>query len=237
MDLSGLIPATFILGVLLVFVIDVLIRPGYNDVKVRRLIKGNVTSLGSLSEGTAKIFGKAMPMENLVKAPFSKKDCIFYYYEIREYRAPDIAVSGGGGTGGYGIIEKGENGGKFHLEDDTGTITVDPHGAQMEVVPEYVDISLNDPRQLKSIAGKSARQFIEYRIDSNDKLFIIGQVDKQQSVINSHSKPFYISNKKEEDILHSLSGTGTFVFYAGIICLLILLGFVGAIVFSIIIQG
>jgi len=106
---------------------------GFLKLKRYLLVKDTPRSkIRSLAIGLVEIHGSIDSHEcKFIKAPFSKTDCVYYKYKIEEYRRHS---SGSGKnrrtTYRWESVASGDKGIPFLARDDTGTVYVDPDGAE-----------------------------------------------------------------------------------------------------------
>ncbi len=84
--------------------------------------------------GLVEIHGNVKAKEAL-KTPFTKTDCVYYRYEVREYRKHTSTDSDGKKTTEYtwDKIDTGEQRVPFFAEDETGNVYVSPRKAEFNV--------------------------------------------------------------------------------------------------------
>ncbi len=110
----------------------ILFVKGIGWMRKRRLIENIPTSkVRSLAMGLVEIFGEAVPAQGkILKSPFSGKDCIYYRYIIDEYRSS-------GKSSRWVTVDKGDSHENFYLKDDTGSVLVDPGGANVDIPMDF----------------------------------------------------------------------------------------------------
>lgn len=143
-----------------------LIVLGFYLLRRRRLIENVPTSrIRSVAMGFAEVMGLARPKAT-VAAPYSGIPCVFFRYEVEEERAR--------GRGGrtWVTIERGDSGVPFHLQDTTGTILVDPAGAETLLQQSF--------RKIERGEGFFSRRkrYTEWWIVSAQKVFVVGTVKR-----------------------------------------------------------
>ena len=197
----------------------------------KRLIESIPTSkIRSIAMGLIEIYGKVTPInQSVLKSPFSLKDCVYYKYNIDEYRST-------GKSSAWITIAKGEEKIPFYVQDETGKVTVDPSGAKIEISKDFQiqsGMGTDPPGSVKQfLRTKNLRfegvlfginktmRFIEYFIEPNDHLYVLGTAadnpfkkdatalkGEEDIIITKgvHEKLFYISDKPEKNILKNLS--------------------------------
>ena len=100
---------------------------GFKTLKRKRLIENTPTSkTRSVAMGLVEVCGEAVPAETILQSPFSNQDCLYYRYEIEEYRRS-------GKRSRWVTICNEVHGTPFYVRDDTGQVLVDPNGAEVEI--------------------------------------------------------------------------------------------------------
>jgi hypothetical protein len=203
---------------------------GFYVYKKKQLIEDTPTSkIRSLAMGLVELFGQVIPIpERLFKSPFTEKDCVYYQFTVEEY------VSSGKSSH-WETIKKGEKRILFYLKDDTGMVLVDPTGASIEATRDFDCESGHgrDPPEsvvrfltANNIAYEGffgANKTMRYReniIVPNQNLYIMGTADENPfandpganqglpyTIIRkgAQEKMFFISDKKERDILREFN--------------------------------
>lgn len=199
--------------------------------KQKRLIENIPTSkIRSLAMGLVEIFGEVIPTsKNILKSPFSFRDCVYYRYTVDEYRSS-------GKHGRWVTIHRDERGIRFYLKDDTGRVLVDPRGAKVDI-PKDLEIKSgfgSDPplivkNFLKSKGLKfeslllginKTMRYREWFIEPRDRLYVLGTAGdnplKEEGTAKhsiedimiqrgKHEKIFYVSDKSEKSLLANLT--------------------------------
>lgn len=198
---------------------------GFMTLRRKRLIENTPTSkVRSLAMGLSEVYGDATLYKgNLLKSPFSGKDCLYYRYEVEEYRRS-------GKRSRWVTIKKGSKWILFHLKDDTGEVVVDPKEAEVDipidfttepgsgktVPPSLSEFMAQEGLTLTGFLGFSKRlRFSEYFIAPGDKLYILGTADdnpfvsegtavegfRDVMIQKGKGSLFYISDKSEKACL------------------------------------
>lgn len=84
----------------------------------------------SQASGPVGLRGTVRPHEHVLEAGFTGIDCVAFRYEVEAYR------SGGRGSS-WETIASGGQFAPFRLEDDTGSILVEPHGDEITFDGEW----------------------------------------------------------------------------------------------------
>ena len=158
---------------------------GLKSFKEKRMIENIPTSnIRSIAMGLVEIFGRVVPLkDNISKSPFSDKDCVYYKYRVEELRSS-------GKNTHWVTIDKGEKHNLFNLEDETGSVLIDPMGAKIDIpIDNKYNSSLGkDPPETakRFLATRNIRwegrifginktmRYSEYFIAPGDKLYIMG---------------------------------------------------------------
>ena len=97
-----------------------------------RIIRDTPRSkIRSMAMGIVEIHGN-VEADQLIKSPFSKTDCVYYKWEIKEYRKSGSS-SGKRSTYQWVGVGSGENSVPFFAKDDTGRALVNPEKAEFVV--------------------------------------------------------------------------------------------------------
>ncbi|OIO64251.1 hypothetical protein AUJ83_00040 [Candidatus Woesearchaeota archaeon CG1_02_33_12] len=203
---------------------------GIKLLKQKRLIENIPTSkIRSLAMGLVEIYGEVVPAyEELLKSPFSNKDCVYYSYIIEEYRSS-------GKSSSWVTVDAGRKEQPFYLKDNTGGVLIDPKGANINVsrdfefnpgfgkkTPDAIINFLNangmSHKTLFGFGNKTMR-YKEYFIAPKDKLYIMGTAadnpfvedgtakDNVEDVMiqkGNNEKIYYISDKPENTLLKEI---------------------------------
>lgn len=219
---------TIVISLVIVIVGIVFLIWGLLSFKVKRLIENIPTSnIRSIAMGLVEIFGVVVsPKNNLLKSPFSNKDCVYYKYKIEELQSSGKAMH-------WTTIRKGWDFHFFYLKDNTGMVLVDPRDAKIDIpVDNVFDSTLgkDPPDEVKqflhseNIAFEGSlfkinktMKFTEYFIAPGDKLYIIGTAGDNPYVKDASvekgvedvmikkgkfEKFYYISDKHEDAVLN-----------------------------------
>lgn len=147
-------------------------------------------------DGPAEVEGTAELADDgdVVRAPCSDIDCLAYEYEVQEYRSSS-------NNSYWKTLDEGSDAAPFLVEDETGTVRVDPTGATLEFEPETVKVPAGeeppdtiaqylreteavDPQHDKTVnlvvtelnTGNDQR-FIERRLDIGESVYVYGDVE------------------------------------------------------------
>lgn len=175
---------------------------GRNTYKKYRLIKDIPRSvIRSLAMGLVEIHGHVKAIELLV-APFSKTECVYYRYIIDELKRHKKGTR-------WRTVARGTQEVRFLAEDETGVVTVDPTDADynVEIRKEYRhkaglfggfsrmieslsrwtsgeiadhsaipmhELDEVDPNKLMKFYSVGDRRYREYFLSPGDTLFLMG---------------------------------------------------------------
>jgi len=173
MGLAGLI-----FGVVLFFA-------GFGTMKKKKLMQSLPTSkIRSLAIGIAEIYGKVVPDKEIMKSPFSNRDCVGAKIVVEE-------LVGGGSTERWVVVKKLFLGNEFFLQDDTGMVLVQLDGAEVDIPVSYEFGSgpkADPPHHIVTFLKKHNFNFerlwenkilhySESIIKPGDELYILGRAD------------------------------------------------------------
>ena len=222
---------------------------GFSKFRRKRLIENTPTSnIRSVAMCLVEIFGDVIPAKGkILKSPFSNKDCVYYKYEIEEYRSS-------GKSSRWVKIKDGSDSVHFFLKDKTGLVLVEPKDAEVEIPQDFQfesSMGKDPPQYVKDFLKKNRMSFEgflginkkmrykEHFIAPKDNLYILGtagdnpfveeataQHGIEDVMIQKGKNVFYISDKPEKEVLGQL-GFGYFYIIGGAIlstvCLFIIL--------------
>ncbi|HJX05282.1 MAG TPA: GIDE domain-containing protein [Candidatus Nanoarchaeia archaeon] len=199
---------------------------GFKSLRQKRLIESTPTSkVRSIAMGLVEVYGEVVPAKKkLLKSPLTGKDCVYYKYQVEEYRRS-------GKSSRWVVIDSFQEGTHFFLKDDTGCVLVEPAGANVDIPADFtcrsgagrvIPDSVKGFMTKKNLPYKSGMffskelKFTEYLIEPKDKLYIMGTAGDNPFVEEAtgkenvedimiqkgkHEKIYYISDKPEKDIL------------------------------------
>ena len=137
----------------------------------RKRVLENVpeSRIRSVAMGFAELEGIAQKKCDLV-APHSGIPCVYYRYLVEQEKS-----SGRGGRS-WKTVERGESSEPFYLHDPTGTILVDPSGAQATLRQSY--------RNIEREGGwlSYRKRYTEWWIVQGQRLFVAGTVRRLRDV-------------------------------------------------------
>jgi len=200
----------FLIGILIIF-------NGIQMYLTMRKVQNTPTSkIRSVAMGLAEVYGKALSVVENV-SPFTNEKCVYYNIQVEAY----IERKGDDDSSSWTTILRKELRNVFKLQDDTGTINVDPKGAEF-----HLDIAVkkegNITQKLLSLSGvnqdivnfiskldKNEQNIInryrnnkikvtEWRILENEKVYVLGSVEPSS---NSNEQEKYTIKKGVEKIM------------------------------------
>jgi len=213
---------------------------GFDAMKKRNLVKNTPTSrVQSIAMGMVELFGEAVPVEedDLLQSPFSGKDCVYYRYEVEEYRSH-------GKHSSWDTIDAGTDSTSFYLQDDTGKVLVDPREAELKIPKDqeiHVDGGDKPPEEIQAFIERhpdvdsedkeldmelfemsygNQRRYREYYVEPDKEVYVFGKAmerpgfkgsatNEENVVINKDKETpmFLISDKSEKELLSTMAGT------------------------------
>ena len=127
----------------------------------------------SVAMGFAELSGKARGRTPLV-APLSGTMCAFYRYLVEQ----EESSSRGGSR--WRTVDQGQSTEWFYLDDETGSIVVDPDGIDAELGRDYNRIERGE-----GLFGRRKR-YSEWRLDGGEPAYIVGTVRKLRNLAQEH---------------------------------------------------
>ncbi|MBI4173216.1 MAG: hypothetical protein HY519_00680 [Candidatus Aenigmarchaeota archaeon] len=197
---------------------------GFVWFREQKLIEGLPTAkVRSIAMGLTELAGKAMPGAELLKGPFTGKDCVYYRCKVEEYRSS-------GKHRRWVKVKEEASAKRFYLEDNTGKVLVDPNGAEVDIPSDFTSQpGRAGPNQLikafmtanqvsyKGFFGNKTMRFTEWHIAPRDSLFVVGTAmdnperDEAASVkghedvmVGKGSSWFFIADSSEKKVLDGL---------------------------------
>lgn len=219
-------PRILIISIIFLIVGVFLFFGGFKWLKYRRIIENTPTSkIRSIAMGIVEIFGEALPMEgNILKSPFSNTECVYYKYTVEEYKKR-------GKSSEWVVIKEGNEMPYFFIKDETGSVIIDPKGAEIEIPVDFEfssSLGKDPPEQIINFLKANSLNFegflginkkMRYRehlIEPKDKLYVMGtagdnpfvdegssQKNEADIMIQKGNDFYYISDKAEKEVLNS----------------------------------
>lgn len=205
--------------------------------------------------GFAEVCGRArVAFEKTLQSPFTAQPCLFYRYEIEEYRR-------GHRSSHWKTVKEGRAGIPFFLEDDTGTVLVDPTGADLDLSSDgtYYSGAANTAadviQEFCTRMGVGSRNFLGFQkkmrytesfVAPGDTIYVLGEVGdnpyvaegtgvKNEADLMIHKGPsvptYFISDRSEKEVLSHHRWTSLLQVWGGPVlnigCLIYLVGRLG----------
>ena len=160
-------------------------------------------------------------------AEHSKTPCVWYHVTTTREYEERVQNKGSSGTTRRGseTVASRQDATRFSLRDETGTILVDPKGA--EIVPK---VSFDEFKPEYGSFGGGGRKTVGYRykeqiVPVGQTLYVFGEVSDPDGVL-AVRKPttdgrFIVSVKSEEELVHEYAGSAKFLYVAGVAALAI----------------
>lgn len=207
------------------------------------------SNVRSLAMGLCEIYGEAKTgIDGVLKSPFSNEDCLYYNYKIEEYRSS-------GKRSRWVTVNKGSDYVPFILDDDTGSVLVNPGQAEFDIPTDNVfhsgtgndaPMAITSFLQGKGLAAtglfgwNKKMRYTESFIRPGEWLYILGtakdnpRVDEataQQGhldVMIAHDKNnlFYISDKSEKSCIGNHAWSVFFRVWGGMSLTLLCLAYI-----------
>ena len=213
---------------------------GFYLLRKKRIINETpFSNIRSLAMGLVKLKGKALPFQDdTLINPLTGKQCLFYRFNIDKY-AP-------GGGPDWIPVSLDFKQVKFQVQDETGTVLVDPKGAVVEApivfletkhkeeIPDYVRKFLT----AHNIRIDDRMKIEEHCIFSGDNIFIIGTADDNPFVEEAtgtentqdimirkgtNEKTFHVSTNEMHIVGKGLSRSGIALLGIGSVLMIIAL--------------
>ncbi len=192
----------------------------------KRLIENIPTSkIRSIAMGLVEIYGKVVPIENnLLISPFSNTECVYYKYTVERWVKRNDKHH-------WQVVNSGKTSLPFKLNDNTGSVLIDPVGADIDLKSTTFSSSTGrDPSLIiqnflnannlnyEGFFGINYRmRYRESIIIPNESLYIIGSATDnpfkadgtaQHSVedimiYRGKGKLYHISQKQEKNVIRT----------------------------------
>lgn len=121
--------------------------------KYRVLADTPEVPLRAVAMGLVEVHGKAQPLDGkLVTSPVSRTPCLFYKVNIERYHRN----SKGGGS--WRHYKTDEDGASFYLDDGTGRVLVDAHGAELDLLQTCRHATGYSARTFQAVTSFFARK-------------------------------------------------------------------------------
>lgn len=197
------------------FGVSLFIR-GLSSLWKKHLIETTPTSkIRSLAMGRVEVLGEVVAAKDkILKSPLEHKSCVYYEFIIEEYKYS-------GKNERWHVIDSFSESTYFFLKDETGSVLVEPLGAQIDIQPYYTCrsgpgriipdavkgyMTRNDFPYKPKIFLSGELRFTEFIIQPKDKLYIMGCAGDNPFVEEA------VAKSNVEDIMIQQGGTGKIYF-------------------------
>lgn len=158
---------------------------GREAVRAVRLRRTDATPVSALTEtsGRVVVTGIARPADGTVTAPFSQQACLAHSWHVD---ALNREFDGDGVRYRRGVVDRGRGAVPFIVDDGSGTVLVDPAGADLRLAEAWVPDYAPDPgardtldlASLRRLAGESDPRYYEARLDEGETVTVHGVVER-----------------------------------------------------------
>ncbi len=214
----------FIFGIMGFFAGLYLFFKGFSWQKQKQLIENTpMSKVRSIAMGPVEVFGSVTPShKSVLKSPLTGRDCVYYRYAVEEYRKT-------GKSSSWVTIKRGTDGKHFFLNDDTGSVLVDPKDADVSIpadfyyedgfgrkIPDNVQRFFDNNNIRYGGIFNARKRVTEYYIAPSDKVYVFGTAgdnpfvepgaakNSSENVViqkGTNEKFYYISDKPEKSVL------------------------------------
>ncbi|RJT07866.1 GIDE domain-containing protein [Halococcus sp. IIIV-5B] len=173
---------------------------GYGLMELRMVYRMYTTRTNTVASvanhpGVVELKGTVRIESDSLRAPFTDTECVVYKYEIEELRRDD-------GGSNWETIDAGDERVPFRIEDDTGSVLVEPDGARLRLDAQRVfrnrpgeEPSSTITQGLSalssieiggfSIKASNDRRYTEYRLDPGESVYVLGPAGSDPTVSDS----------------------------------------------------
>jgi hypothetical protein len=141
----------------------------YRAFRLRQNSPADIQTVRTGSDGIVEVAGTAAELDGTVTGKYSEQECLAYAWEHEER---DAGSTGDNRESNYHMEDMGTEGEPFHVRDETGTVAVDPTGANI-----YAEEDEWKNRE---------RIHRERRIEAGDRLHVYGHkqdvVERQEGL-------------------------------------------------------
>jgi hypothetical protein len=104
---------------------------GFSQLRTKRLIQDiPMSTIRAMAPGLVEINGSAVNWKAM-PGPMTREDCVYYQYQIEQY------VSSGKNSHWETILKGDSKENPFYVQDDTGTVRVEPEGSTVVIPDDY----------------------------------------------------------------------------------------------------
>ncbi len=199
---------TIVIIVILAFLVGLAISTS-SLMKIFRILRTPTTWISALPpEGPVEVMGKVG--EKTLLSPITRTACAAYMLEVQEYRRSKNSA-------GWHTISKKRSQQPFEIDDETGTLQIDPSNAELMVSGEGFDDSL-DAEQRAALEGLGIKttgffgsdkklRVIEHLVLPQQQIYAIGKLQPgigNRLITGEANIPLVISDRSERDVLLTL---------------------------------
>ena len=226
-----MITKLLIYGIIALIVGIFLLITGIRKIKSYFMIKDIPTSkIRSVAIGISEIIGKSFS-KSYLKSPVTKSDCVYYKYEVKEYRrhrTKDRTYYS------WDQIYSTNDSIPFKIKDETGEIDINPKSAEFNVklsgkyyqsrpniLSGFLNINLSSLTEIDTSSKKLVqtngvrffskvgdRMYYEYMVSSAEETYVIGTTKNINGKLiiekGENNNIFIISDKSEKELLKSI---------------------------------
>jgi hypothetical protein len=188
----------------------------FKRLRLRRAVAGTPTSKArSAAMGACELKGLARELDLPILGPFSGLPCVWYRWKVEEERSDSK------GNRSWHTVDEKNSIEPFLLEDSSGRLRVDPHGAEVEA-PKLLSYTSGAFSMASRPSGPQAagwlnfgrRRLSEWRIEQAMPVYALG-VLRPGSTLPGQApdpvlsqgrvgEPFFISTSSEAEVLSEL---------------------------------
>lgn len=149
------------------------------------------TPIGELTEtsGRVTVNGIARRQEDSLTAPITRQECLAYAWRVTALRT--IRSLDGSVETRTANIGSGRDAVPFVIEDVTGSVLVDPTGAQLRLAELWIDDPVGDPTDRVDVLTGSdpfggeerVRRYYESRLDAGETVTVRGWVTGANALV------------------------------------------------------
>jgi hypothetical protein len=178
-------------------------------IKIIRILRTPTTWISALpSEGAVEVMGKVG--DKTILSPITRTACAAYMLEVQQYKRSR-------NSSGWRTISKTRSKQPFEIDDETGTLLIDPSNAELMVSGEGFDDSLNAEQKaaleglgIKTtgfLGSEKKLRVIEHLVTPQQEIYAIGKIQPglgKKTIAGEGSVPLIISDRSERDVLITL---------------------------------
>ncbi|MDD2890894.1 MAG: GIDE domain-containing protein [bacterium] len=157
---------------------------GFSLFNRKRLIQNIPTSkIKSLAMGLVEIQGRCFPVtDKPLIAPYSQKECVFYYFKVQEY------TRGSNNHSSWQTISEGSSGMPFYVDDDSGRVLVDPTKAEIKLEPRYISSTPDGKQNILLPLSSESMKYIESFIIPGESAFVLGTAKELKNCSENYTQ-------------------------------------------------